>query len=163
MLTLLFVSDKCLKEITEFLAYNYPITTQECMLSVNCEKIFSKVSKNSSSTPKSQSIEFFCQLNVISLLLRKNFSSFKISSSTPQKNEFVRVNGILMKIAITEEAVEGEGVIQVEAGKIGEEVTGSEKEEEEKVEVDSINDKGEKIEVKSDKCTASPSKSNKCT
>ena len=59
MLTLLFVSDKCLKEITEFLAYNYTITTQECMLSVNCEKISSKVSKNSSSTPKSQSIEFF--------------------------------------------------------------------------------------------------------
>ena len=108
-------------------------------------------------------LNFFCQLNVISLLLRKNFSSFKISSSTPQKSEFVRVNGILKKIAITEEAVEGEGVIQVETGKIGEEVTGSEKEEEEKVEVDSINDKGEKIEVKSDKCTASPSKSNKCT
>ena len=42
-------------------------------------------------------------------------------------------------------------------------VTGTEKEEEKKVEVDSSNDEGEKLEVKSDKCTASPSKSNKCT
>ena len=52
LINLLFVSDNVLKEITEFLAYNYPITTQECIL-----------------TPKSQSNEFFCQLNVISLLL----------------------------------------------------------------------------------------------
>ena len=59
LINLLFVNDNVLKEITEFLAYNYPITTQECMLSVNCEKISSKVSKNTSSTPKSQSIEFF--------------------------------------------------------------------------------------------------------
>ena len=46
-----------------------------------------------------------------------NSSNFKISSSTPQKSEFVRVNGILKKIAITEEEVEGEGLIQVEAVK----------------------------------------------
>ena len=52
-INLLFVSDNFLKEIDEFLAYNYQITTQECMLSVNCEKTSSKVSKNSSSTPKS--------------------------------------------------------------------------------------------------------------
>ena len=37
LINLLFVSDNCLKQITEFLAYNYPITTQECILSVNCE------------------------------------------------------------------------------------------------------------------------------
>ena len=41
--TLLFVSDNVLKEITDLLAYNYPITTQECMLSVNCEKTSPKV------------------------------------------------------------------------------------------------------------------------
>ena len=41
-INLLFVSDKFLKEIDEFLAYNYPITIQECILSVNCEKKFRK-------------------------------------------------------------------------------------------------------------------------
>ena len=85
--------------------------------------------------------------------LLNNSSNFKIPSSTPQKSEFVRVNGILKTISITKEEVEGEGVIQVEVGKIGEEVTLTEIEEEEKVEVDSSNDKGEKLEVKSDKCT----------
>ena len=92
-----------------------------------------------------------------------NSSNIKISSSTPQKSEFVRVNGILKKIAITEVEVDGEGIIQVEAVKTGEEVTLTEKEVEEKVEVDSSNDGGEKLEVKSDKYTASPSKSKKCT
>ena len=37
-ISLLFVSDNVLKEITDLFAYNYPIDTQECMLSVNCEK-----------------------------------------------------------------------------------------------------------------------------
>ena len=40
LISLLFVSEKCLKEITNFLAFNYPITIQEYMLSVNCEKKF---------------------------------------------------------------------------------------------------------------------------
>ena len=57
-ITLLFVSDKFWKEITDFLAYNYPITTQECILSVNCEKTSSKVSKHSSLTPKSYEYEY---------------------------------------------------------------------------------------------------------
>ena len=34
----LFVNDKFLKEIEECLAYNYPITTQDCMLSLTCEE-----------------------------------------------------------------------------------------------------------------------------
>ena len=38
LINLLFVSDNFLKQITEFLAYSYPITTQEYILSVNCEK-----------------------------------------------------------------------------------------------------------------------------
>ena len=74
----------------------------------------SKVSKKSSSTPKSQSNECFllveCDKSLHSL---NNSSNFKISSPTPQTSEFVRVNGILKKIAITEEKVEGEGLIQV--------------------------------------------------
>ena len=61
-ISLLFVSDDFLKEITDVLAYNYQITTQECMLSVNCEKTSSKVSKNSTSTQKSKSNE--CTLSV---------------------------------------------------------------------------------------------------
>ena len=80
----------------------------------------SKVSKNSSSTPKSQSNECLlsveCDKSPPSLY---NSSNFNISSSIPRKSEFVRVNGILKKIAITEEEVEGEGVIQVEAAKTG--------------------------------------------
>ena len=125
LITLLFVNDNLLKEIDEFLAYNYPITAQECILSVTCENKSSKDSK---------------------------------SSSTPQKSEFVRVNGIFKKIAIIEEEVEGEGEIQVEVLKTGEAVTLTENVEEEKVEVDNSNDEGEKLKVKSGKCTASPSK-----
>ena len=34
----LFVNDKFLKEIDECLAYNYPITTQDCVLSLTCEE-----------------------------------------------------------------------------------------------------------------------------
>ena len=116
LISLLFISDNFLKEITNFLAFNYPITTQECMLSVNCEKISSKVSKSSSSTPNSQSNECF-----LSVECEKSpsivYNNFKISSSTPnsksnarneakklreegkkdneQKSEFVRVDGIL--------------------------------------------------------------------
>ena len=58
-----------------------------------------------------------------------NSSNFNISSSIPQKGEFVRVNGILKKIVITEEKFEGEGLIQVEVVKTEEEVTLTEKEE----------------------------------
>ena len=64
LVLLSFGSDIFIKEITENLAFYYPITTQECMLSVSCEKTSSKVSKNSSnslknssSTPKSKSNE----------------------------------------------------------------------------------------------------------
>ena len=32
LINLLFVSDNFLKEITNFIAYNYPIITQECIL-----------------------------------------------------------------------------------------------------------------------------------
>ena len=46
MINLLFVSDNFLKQITEFLAYSYPITTQEYILSVNCEKNLRKFQKN---------------------------------------------------------------------------------------------------------------------
>ena len=49
----------------------------------------------------------------------------------------VRVNGIFNKIAINEEEVDGEGVIQVKSLKIGEVVTLTENDEDEKVEVDS--------------------------
>ena len=70
----LFVSHKFLTEIDECLAYNYPITTQECMLSLTCEKNSSKDSK---------------------------------SSSTPEKSEFERVDGIFKRIVIIEEEVEG--------------------------------------------------------
>ena len=89
LISLLFVSDNLLKEITDFLAFNYPITTQECMLSVNCENISSKVSKSSSSTPNSQSNECF-----LSVECEKSpsivYNNFKISSSTPnsKSNEF---------------------------------------------------------------------------
>ena len=45
-INLLFVSERVLKEIGEFLAYNYPITIQECILSVNCENNLRKFQKN---------------------------------------------------------------------------------------------------------------------
>ena len=45
LISLLFISDNFLKEITDFLAFNYPITTQECMLLVNCEKHLRKFQK----------------------------------------------------------------------------------------------------------------------
>ena len=64
LINLLFENDKFLTEIDECLAYNYPITTQECMLPLTCENKSSKDSK---------------------------------SSSTPQKSEFVRVNGIFKR------------------------------------------------------------------
>ena len=64
LVLLSFGSDIFIKEITEILSFYYPITTEECMLSVSCEKTSSKVSKNSSnnlinssSTPKSKSNE----------------------------------------------------------------------------------------------------------
>ena len=69
-ITLLFVSDNFLKEITDFLAYNYPIATQECMLSVNCEQIFRKFQKTLLQLQHHNQMIVFCQLNVISLLLR---------------------------------------------------------------------------------------------
>ena len=98
----------------------------------------------------------------IGKLWKQIFESFKIFFNST-KSVFLRINGIFKKIAITEEEVEGEGegIIQIEEVKTGEEVTLTEKEEEveEKVEVDSSNDDGEILEVKSDKCTASPSKS----
>ena len=43
----LFVNDNFLTEIDKCLAYNYPITTQECMLSLTCET-------NSSSSPETK-------------------------------------------------------------------------------------------------------------
>ena len=45
LITLLFESDKFIKEITENLAFYYPITTQEGMLSVSCEKNLRKFQK----------------------------------------------------------------------------------------------------------------------
>ena len=62
VITLLFGSDKFINDITEALAFNHPISTQEYMLSANCENISSKVSKNSSSTPKSKSNECIATL-----------------------------------------------------------------------------------------------------
>ena len=103
---LLFVSHNFLTEIDEYLAYNYPITTQECMLSLTCENKSSKDSK---------------------------------SSSTPQKNEFVRVDGIFKKIVIIEEEVEG------------------------KHELPSKSNKCNMSPSKSDKCISSSSKSDNCT
>ena len=41
-------------EIDECLAYNYPITTQECMLPLTCENKSSKDSKSSSTQHKSE-------------------------------------------------------------------------------------------------------------
>ena len=43
LIDLLFVSHNCLTEIDECLAYNCPITTQECMLSLTCEKKHRKI------------------------------------------------------------------------------------------------------------------------
>jgi len=43
LIDLSFVSHKFLTEIDECLAYNYPITTQECMLSLTCEKNHRKI------------------------------------------------------------------------------------------------------------------------
>ena len=60
LISFLFVSDKLLKEITDFLAFNYPITTQECMLSLNCEKKSSTVSKTSSTTSNHNQMNVFC-------------------------------------------------------------------------------------------------------
>ena len=45
LIILLFESDNFMKEITENLAYNYLITTQEYMLSVNCKKHLRKFQK----------------------------------------------------------------------------------------------------------------------
>ena len=50
----LFVNHKFLTEIDECLAYNYPITTQECMLSLTCEKNSSKDSKSTSTPEKGE-------------------------------------------------------------------------------------------------------------
>ena len=121
LIYLLFVNNNFLTEIDEYLAYNYPITTQECMLSLTCENKSSKDSK---------------------------------SSSTPQKNEFVRVDGIFKKIAIIEkEEVKGEGVIQVEALKIVNKIS----------ELPSNSNKCNMSPSKSDKCISSSSKSDNCT
>ena len=47
LITLLFESDKFINDTLETLASNHPISTQECMLSVNCEKnIFESFKKN---------------------------------------------------------------------------------------------------------------------
>ena len=62
---------------TDFLVFNYPITTQECMLSVNCETISSKDSKNASSTPKSQSSECFLSVECDKSPPSNNSSYFK--------------------------------------------------------------------------------------
>ena len=88
--SLLFVSDNFLKEVTDFSVFNYPITTQECMLSVDCEKTSSKISKNSSSTPKSQSNEYFLSVKCDKSPPLNDSSNFKNSSSTPnsKSNEF---------------------------------------------------------------------------
>ena len=50
LLTIIFLT-----EIDECIAYNYPITTQECMLSLTCEDKSSKDSK-SSSTPEKENL-----------------------------------------------------------------------------------------------------------
>ena len=71
-------------EIDECLAYNYPITTQDCILPLTCENKSSKDSK---------------------------------FSSTQQKSEYVKVNGIFKKITTIEKEGEREGVIQLEAVK----------------------------------------------
>ena len=83
LIILLFGRDNFIKEITEVLAFYYPITTQECMLSVSCEKISSKVSKNSSSTQKLKSNEY-----ISSVECDKSSSNvpshLKYSSSAPK-------------------------------------------------------------------------------
>ena len=55
LIDLLFVNHKFLTEIDECIAYNYPVTTQECMLPLTCERKSSKDSKSSSTPGK---IEF---------------------------------------------------------------------------------------------------------
>ena len=69
-ISLLFVSDNFLKEVTDFSVFNYPITTQECMLSVDCKKHPRKFQKTLLQLQNHNQMNVFCQLNVISLLLR---------------------------------------------------------------------------------------------
>ena len=43
LITLLFGSDNFIKEIIEALVFHHPISTQECMISVNFEKCLRKI------------------------------------------------------------------------------------------------------------------------
>ena len=52
LIDLLFVNNNFLTEIDECLAYNYPITTKQCMLSLKCENNSLKDSKSSSTSEK---------------------------------------------------------------------------------------------------------------
>ena len=61
LLILLFESDNFLKEITTFVAFNYPITTQEYILSVNCEKHLRKFQKNHLQFKHQNQMNVFCQ------------------------------------------------------------------------------------------------------
>ena len=105
------------------------------MLSVECE---TSPPSNNSSNFKISSSTSNSKSNALNEAHKLREEGKKLNE---QKSEFV-VNGVLklldkkveteVKIAITEEEVEEEGVIQVEAGKIVEEETVDEENEEEK-------------------------------
>ena len=42
LITLLFGTDKFINDITDAFAFNHPISTQECMISVNFENVFER-------------------------------------------------------------------------------------------------------------------------
>ena len=52
----LFVNDKFLKEIDDCLAYNYPLTTQDCLLSLICEEESSSSSETNKCTAKKSTL-----------------------------------------------------------------------------------------------------------
>ena len=54
LINLLFVNDTFLTEIDECIAYNYPITTQECIIPLTGENKSSNNSKSSSTQQKSE-------------------------------------------------------------------------------------------------------------
>jgi len=53
----LFVNDKFLKEIDECLAYNYPLTTQDCLLSLTCEEESSSSSETNKCTASTSNLK----------------------------------------------------------------------------------------------------------
>ena len=85
LIILLFESDNFIKEITENVAFNYAITSQECMLLVSCENISLKVSKNSSSTQKLKSNE--CTSSLVYNKSPSKVSNNSENSSSTQKSE----------------------------------------------------------------------------